>query len=87
MSSKSLFIDPSTGSLDLDEILCEAKPIARLIGLFTAIALLPRLLEYFVGEPFGIPIYSLVAHLVVAIGTGVVLLYVITRSIHLAGDE
>jgi len=83
------FIDRTNGRIDTDRILAEARPLAQLIGLFVAIALVPLAIVFFLGalgvaEPLGV-IFMLVAQFVLAVGAGIVLMYVVARGIQLAG--
>jgi len=82
MPSQTPFFDPESGTLDTAEILREAIPLARLVGLFVAVSLLPFVLGMFsfgasslVGAAF-----VLLGWFVLAVGAGVVLLYVLVRS-------
>jgi uncharacterized membrane protein len=86
MSAKPPFIDPKTGRIETTEILYEATPLARLIGLFVVVALVPLVVESFVGDPFGVGVFSVLAGFVSSIGGAIVLIYVITRSLQLAAD-
>jgi hypothetical protein len=82
MPSRTPFIDPESGTLDLAKILSEAIPLARLVGLFVAVSLLPFAVgvvsfgaDSLVGAAF-----VLLGQFVLAIGAGIVLLYVLVRS-------
>ena len=77
------FIDPETGGLDTDQILAETYPLAGLVALFGGVALVPFLLSLVLG-PGGLGVvFSVVAQFVLAVGTGVVLMYVVARGISL----
>lgn len=87
MSPSNPFIDRETGQIDTDRVLVEAIPIAKLIGLFVAIALVPLLVVFvLVGNSAIGMLFTLVAQFVLAVGAGVVLLYIITRAIRLANE-
>ena len=87
MSPSNPFIDRETGQIDTDRVLVEAIPIAKLIGLFVAIALVPLLVVFvLVGNSAIGMLFILVAQFVLAVGAGVVLLYIITRAIRLANE-
>jgi hypothetical protein len=86
MRSKPPFIDPATGRIDTAEIRYEAKPLARLIGLFVVVALVPRGLESVIGDPFGLGLFSLLEQFVISVGGAIVLMYILTRSIQLAAN-
>ncbi|WP_255151267.1 hypothetical protein [Halorarius halobius] len=78
------FIDPETGGLDSDQIQREAYPLAGLIALFGGLALVPFVVALlFAGNGVG-ALFTIVAQFVLAVGTGVVLMYVIARGIRLA---
>lgn len=82
MPPSTPFIDRDTGTLDGAQILSEAIPLAKLIGLVAALALIPVAISLILGVfP---PVLMLVAQFIIAVGTGVVLLYIIARGIHLA---
>ena len=79
------FIDPASGELDLKQILAEAYPLAGLVLLFGGIALLLFLITLLIGGGTLIAGFLTVAsQFVLAVGGGVVLLYVIARGIQLA---
>jgi hypothetical protein len=85
MPSDPPFIDPTDRTLDTDQILYEAIPIASLVALFGGLALLPLLLVFFLG-PTGFlgALFTVVAQFILAIGTGIVLLYLLVRAEQLA---
>lgn len=81
------FVDPETGSLDRSQIIAEAAPLAGLIALFAGLALVPFLLVLLaMGNSILGVLFTIVAQLILAIGAGIVLMYVVTRSIQLAGE-
>ena len=82
MPSQTPFFDSETGTLDTAKILAEAIPLAKLVGLFVAVSLVPFALAVaslgtgsLVGSAF-----VLVGQFVLAVGAGIVLLYVLVRS-------
>lgn len=84
MSPPSPFVDPTTGTLDRSEILQEAMPLAGLIGLFVGLALIPFLFVLLLGgNSFLGVILMVVVQFILAIGAGIVLMYIITRAIQL----
>lgn len=87
MSPATPFVDPETETVDTDQIFVEAIPLAKLIGLFVAIAVVPLTAVVLIGSgsPFGL-ILAVVAQFVLAIGAGIVLLYIIARGIQLADE-
>ena len=85
MASTRPFVDGTTGALDTDQILVEAVPLAKLIGLFVAVAIVPFTLAYFGGpSPLG-ALFALAGQFVLAVGSGLVLIYVVARALQLAG--
>ncbi|WP_415379823.1 hypothetical protein [Halosimplex sp. TS25] len=88
MPSAKPFIDPTTGDPDTDRILSEAVPLAKLIGVFVALSLVPFALAFVAfGHSILGAILTLVGQFVLAVGTGVVLLYVVARGIQLSGED
>ncbi|MCU4802635.1 hypothetical protein OB920_19940 [Halobacteria archaeon HArc-gm2] len=87
MSSDVPFVDPGTATLDFDQIMVESILLAKLIGLFVAIALVPLTVVFFFGGRSGLGLlFTLLAQFILATGSGVVLVYVVARGISLAGD-
>lgn len=87
MTETPPFIDPETGSLDRSQIVTEAAPLAGLVALFLGLALVPYLVVFlFAGSSIVGVIFTVVAQAILAIGTAIVLMYVITRSLQLAGE-
>ncbi|MFC6865124.1 hypothetical protein ACFQGE_16875 [Halomicroarcula sp. GCM10025817] len=85
MPSSRPFVDPATGSLDEQQILVEAVPLAKLIGLFVAISLVPFALVFFVlGDSALGVLVGLLGQFVLAVGAGVVLVYAVARGTQLA---
>jgi hypothetical protein len=85
MPSDPPFIDPTDRTLDTGQILYEAIPIAALVGLVAGVALVPFALSLAVGGtgPLGL-LFGLLGQFVLAVGTGVVLLYLLVRARQLA---
>ncbi|MBB6647726.1 hypothetical protein [Halobellus ruber] len=82
MPSDTPFFDAGSGTLDVAEILSEAIPLARLIGLFVGVSLLPFILGAFsfgTGSLVGAA-FVLLGQFVLAVGAGIVLLYVVVRA-------
>lgn len=87
MTSDVPFVDPGTATLDFDQILFESIPLAKLIGLFVAIAFVPLTIVFFFGGGSGIGLlFMLLSQFILAIGSGIVLVYVVARGITLAAD-
>ena len=84
MSDGPPFVDPETGALDTAQIRREAYPLAGLVMLFGALALVPFVLSLFAGEPPLVVIFTILAQFVLAVGADIVLIYVVARGIRLA---
>lgn len=82
MSPPSLFLD-GEGGLDIDQIVAESIPIAYLIAAFGAVALVPFLLGFLLGPGSVGLLFVVLGQFVLAVGTAVVLLYVVTRALQL----
>lgn len=87
MSSPSLFIDRETGKIDTDQLLAEAIPLTKLVVLFGFLAFIPLQIASALnlGLSIGL-ILTVAAQVILAIGAGLILLYIITRAIHLADE-
>jgi hypothetical protein len=83
MSSTPPFVDPESNELNIAQIVTEAVPILGLVVLFGLLAALSFLLGTLFGSPLGLG-FLIVTQLILAVGTGIVLLYVIARGIQLA---
>lgn len=87
MPSPPPFVDPVTGELDTEQILSEAVPLAKLIGVFVALSLVPFTIAFAgVGFPAVSAMFAVVGRFVLAVGTGVVLMYVVVRGTQLSGE-
>lgn len=87
MPSSTPFVDPETGLLDRDQIRREAEPLAKLVGLFAVLALAPLLVVFAVGGDGALAfLFTVLAQFVLAIGTGITLMYVVARAIALSDD-
>jgi len=79
------FIDPESGELDLSRIRAEIFPLAGLVVLFGGAALLPFLITLLVaGNSLLGGFLTVVTQLILAVGTGIVLMYVVARGVQLA---
>jgi len=79
------FIDRESGELDFGQIRAEAFPVAGLIALFTGLALVPLVpVVLAIGNSLLGALLVLVAQFVLAVGAGVVLIYVVARGVQLA---
>lgn len=85
MSPSRPFVDQETGTIDTTQILVEAIPLAKLVGLFVALALIPfGLVLLVLGNSVLETLFMVVAQFILAVGTGIVLLYIIARGIYLS---
>lgn len=88
MPPSDLFVDRVTREIDFDRVVAEAIPIATLIGVFVTLVLVPLAIVFLVGSNSIVGLlFTLLALFVLAVGAGVVLLYVIVRGIRLADDR
>lgn len=82
------FVDRESGALDIRQIWTEAFPLLGLILLFGALAMIPLLFVFAIGGGSYLgAFFTLLAQLVLAVGTGIVLIYVVTRGIQLAEER
>lgn len=78
------FID-ETGALDTDEVWVEVVPLAKLVGLFVGIALVPLAIVFIgAGSSALGGLLTVLAQFVLAVGAGIVLMYVVARGIDLS---
>jgi hypothetical protein len=84
MRDTAPFIDPVSGELDLRQILRESLPVLALVVLFGGLALLVFLVALLIGGLVGV-LSTLLSQLILAVGTGVVLIYVVARGLQLSG--
>lgn len=87
MSSSPPFVDPRTATLDFYQIARESILLAKLIGLFVAIALAPLTIAFFLGGNSGLgALFALAAQFILAVGSGIVLIYAISRGVAFATE-
>lgn len=89
MADSRPFVDMEAGEIETAELWAEAAPIALLIGVFGAIAMGVFLVGFFLSDVFGFAgawLGAIAARFVLAVGAGVVLLYVVVRGRQLAAD-
>lgn len=80
MQPRPPFVDPDTGDIDPERVFKEAKPLGELIGLFALVAFVP-----FLGSvALELYLFNLLTQFVLAVGTCLVVLYVLVRSFQLA---
>jgi len=85
MSPSRPFFDPDTGEFDTVQLIEEALPLTRLIGAIVLVALIPILFRVIFQGLLGLTIglgflYMLVSQFILAVGTGLILIYVIVRA-------
>jgi uncharacterized membrane protein len=87
MPSSPPFIDRETGSLNINQLKAEALPLAGLIALIAGLALIPLFFAFLFGgsSGFGL-IFTVAGQFILAVGTAIVLIYVVARGIQLADD-
>jgi|AntRauTorcE11898_2_1112593.scaffolds.fasta_scaffold11970_4 hypothetical protein len=86
MPSSTPFVDHETGLLDRDQIRREAEPLAKLVALFALLVLAPLLVAFALGGGALAFLFTVLAQFVLAVGTGITLMYVIARAIALSND-
>lgn len=89
MSPSRPFFESPSGEIDTSQIVYEAVPLAKLVGVVAVVALVPLVLQFVLIELIGMfPVVgfllSLAVQFVLAVGSGIVLTYVIVRALHLA---
>jgi hypothetical protein len=90
MASSTPFVDRESGAYDFGEIWREAYPILGLVLLFGILGLIPLYLATTVTASFGVAaligtILTWVGQVVFAVGSAIVLMYVVARGIQLSG--
>ncbi|WP_227133443.1 hypothetical protein [Halorubellus salinus] len=88
MPSDTPFVDPRTNEIDALQVLREAIPLAKLVALVAATALVPFLFVvlFGAGSTLG-TVFLVAAQFVLAVGTGLVLMYVVARARELTDDD
>jgi len=87
MPSSRPFIDPATGEVNTAQVLSEAIPLAKLIGVFVGGAVLPYAIVFFGAENSALgALLALLGDFILAVGAGITLMYAIARGIQLAGE-
>lgn len=81
------FVESETGRIDRTRVLVEAIPLAELVGLVVAVALVPFAFVVLLGSYSALGgLFMLATQFVLAVGSGVVLIYAIARGIQLADE-
>jgi hypothetical protein len=87
MPAERPFIVSGSATLDTDRIIRESIPVAKLIAAFGAVALVPFAIGVLLGGPHGIGLlFVLLAQFTLAVGSAVVLMFVVARGVTLAGS-
>jgi len=87
MPSSRPFIDPATGGINTAQMISEAVPLGKLISVFVAGSLPLYALAFFGAENSALgALLALLGDFIIAVGAGVVLIYVIARGIRLASE-
>jgi len=91
MSTARPFFASSSGELDTDRILYEAIPLAKLVAAVGLVALVPVFLRVLLADLLGLGsalglLLTVATQFVLAVGTGIVLMYVVVRAIQLAEE-
>ena len=88
MPSETPFVNPRTNELDTEQILREAIPLAKLVAVVAAAALLPFLFVVLLGAGSTLgTVFVFAAQFVLAVGTGLVIMYVVARARALGDDR
>jgi len=91
MSTSRPFFLQSSGELDTDRILYEAIPLAKLVAAVGLVALAPVFLRLLLSDLLGFGsalglLLTFATQFVLAVGTGIVLMYVIVRANQIAEE-
>ena len=91
MSSDRPFFTAPEEELDTDQLLYEALPLAKLVVAIGVIALVPIFLQITLFEILGLAslfelLFTLLTQLILAVGSGIVLLYIVVRANQLADE-
>mgnify|MGYP000403940931 CR=1 FL=1 len=87
MPSTRPFVDPATGEVNTAQVISEAVPLGKLIGVFVAVSLVPYAIVFFGAESSVLgALIALVGDLILTVGAGIVLLYVVARGIQLSSE-
>ena len=92
MDYSTPFVDVETGAFDFEQIWREAYPIVGLVLLFGVLGLIPLYLATAVSEPYGVTsllgsVLTWLGQLIFAVGSAIVLMYVIVRAIQLSDTD
>lgn len=89
------FFRPRSTTLDTDQLREEAVPLAKLVFVIGLVALIPVILQILFVETLGLVpvslglfqfVFAVMTQFVLAVGAGLVLIYVITRGLDLQSE-
>lgn len=84
MASSRPFVD-SEGSIDIRQVLDEAQTLASLVGLVVAASIIPLFLMFIGAAVPGLGmLFIALVYVILAVGGGIVLMYVIARGMQLS---
>ncbi len=87
MPPSTPFVDRRTETIDTTQVLMEVVPLAKLIGVFVAMALVPFTVVFLLSGHSVIGVlFTLVGQFILAVGSGIVLMYIIARALQLSGE-
>jgi membrane protein implicated in regulation of membrane protease activity len=88
MPSETPFVDPLTNELDAVQLLREAVALGKLVAIVALAALVPFLFVvlFGAGSAFG-TVFLFATQFVLAVGSGLVLMYVVARAHELVDDD
>lgn len=90
MPSNRPFVTSRSGALDAEQLIDEAVPLGKLVAFVGLVAVIPLLLQFLLVEILGLAagfgsvlqvIFSLMTQFLLAVGTGLVFMYVIARAL------
>jgi len=84
MSPSPPFVDIDSRTFDFGQIWTEAYPLLGLVLLFAIVGLVPIVLGVASSTAIGL-LFVVIGQLILAVGTGIVLMYVVARGIQLSG--
>lgn len=87
MVSSPPFVNEENRRIDRTRVLAEAIPLVELVGLIVAVALVPFAFVILLrGFSALSGLFMLATQFILAVGSGLVLMYVIARAVQLASE-
>lgn len=87
MVSSPPFVEQETGRIDRTRVLAEVIPLVELVGLVVAVALVPFAFVILLGGHSALSgVLVVVTQFILAVGSAIVLMYVIARAVQLASE-